>query len=117
MSQLSLKLSEKVIDCKPLALGPNELRAAVAALQQAAELTDGGGEGAAAGGNGGGGNGGGGRGGRGGGDGSTEAAVAAMDLPVPDTFGVLVLSSALLHAWGTPVSLLARVDPRWGCTR
>eukprot|EP00740_Mantoniella_antarctica_P012676 CAMPEP_0181382710 /NCGR_PEP_ID=MMETSP1106-20121128/20907_1 /TAXON_ID=81844 /ORGANISM="Mantoniella antarctica, Strain SL-175" /LENGTH=261 /DNA_ID=CAMNT_0023502193 /DNA_START=54 /DNA_END=836 /DNA_ORIENTATION=+ len=35
-----------------------------------------------------------------------------MKLPVPDAFGVLAPSSALLHAWGAPASLLARVDPR-----
>ena len=95
------------------ALGPNELRAAVAALQHAAGLAgdtavdaardahvhahvhDARGRGIG---------------------GSTAAiattAVAAMKLPVPDTFGVLAPSSALLHAWGAPASLLARVDPR-----
>ena len=77
------------------ALGPNELRAAVAALRHAAGQVDGGFEA------------------------SSSVEVAAKErrrstttTPVPDSFGVLTPSTSLFHAWGAPRSLLRRLDRR-----
>ena len=86
---------------KGRALGPNELRAAVAALRHAAGQVDGGGFEIS----------------------SSSSSVAAQKgvaaprrregtTPVPDSFGVLAPSTSLFHAWGAPSSLLQRLDRR-----
>jgi sacsin len=73
-------------------LGPNELRAAVAALRHAtgdddeSTLND---------------------------DSNRPRGVTRVStIPVPDSFGVLASSTCLMHAWGAPQSLLHRLDRR-----
>ena len=71
-------------------LGPNELRAAVAALRHATgddnESND---------------------------DSNRPRGVTRVStIPVPDSFGVLAPSTCLMHAWGAPQSLLHRLDRR-----
>ena len=73
-------------------LGPNELRAAVAALRHAtgdddeSNLND---------------------------DSTRPRGVTRVStIPVPDSFGVLASSTCLMHAWGAPQSLLHRLDRR-----
>ena len=73
------------------ALGPNEIRAAVAAAREAVGDADDEGR-------------------RGTSSSSVSASVGSI--PVPDAFGVLAPSTSLLHAWDAPASLLARVDKR-----